>query len=64
LLTAAQLVFVVCAVVVVVSVALVVAGVAVLAGVGWALVSAGGLLGVSAIGGAVVLLRDSEIRAL
>lgn len=40
------------------SIGLVVSGVAVLAGAGWALVSAGGLLGVSTAVGAWSLLRE------
>jgi hypothetical protein len=43
---------------VVVAIALVVAGVALLAGVGWALITAGALLGPCAAAGGVALLRD------
>lgn len=62
-MTAPQVVFAATAVVVVVAMSLVVAGVAVLAGAGWALVSAGTLLGpVAAITG-VLLLRDDRSSA-
>lgn len=59
-MTAAQLVFAVTAAAVVASIALVCAGVAVLAGLGWSLVTAGALLGPSAVAAAVVLLRDGK----
>lgn len=57
-MTASQFVFTATVAVVAVAVGLVVAGVAVLFGAGWSLVSAGGLLGVSAVGAGWVLLRE------
>ena len=57
-MTAAQIVFAATAAAVVVAIVLICAGVALLAGHGWALVSAGALIALSAIGSAVVLLRD------
>lgn len=56
--TALQVVFAATVAVVVVAIGLVVSGVAVLAGTGWALVTAGILLAVTAVVAAVVLLRD------
>lgn len=53
-----QAVFTATAAVVVVAIGLVVAGVAVLAGAGWALITAGGLLGAAAAVGCRVLLHD------
>ena len=58
MVSALQMVFAVTLVVVVVAIALVVSGVAVLWGAGWALITAGGLLAVSAVGTAFALLRD------
>lgn len=57
---AAQIVFAVAAAAVVAAIALVCAGVAVLAGAGWALITAGALIGPSAVAAAVVLLRDGQ----
>lgn len=57
-MTAPQAIFAATAGSVVIAVGLVVAGVALLAGLAWALIAAGALLGLSAAGGAVVLLRD------
>ena len=57
-MTASQIVFTATVAVVAVAVGLVVAGVSVLFGAGWALIAAGGLLGVSAVGSAWVLLRE------
>lgn len=51
-------VFAATAAAVIVAIALIVTGVVVLASVGWGFVTAGGLLGVSAVGGCVALLRD------
>lgn len=53
-----QAVFTATAAVVVVAIGLVVAGVAVLAGAGWALIAAGGLLGVGASAVGRLLLHD------
>jgi len=58
-----RIVFVVAVACVVVAIGLVVSGVSVLFGAGWALVTAGVLLGLSAVGGAVVLLRDDGTSA-
>jgi hypothetical protein len=58
LVTAVQAVCTATAASVVVAIALVVAGVALLAGVGWALITAGALLGPCAAAGGVALLRD------
>lgn len=57
-MTAPQAVFTATTAVVVVAIAAVTSGVALLAGVGWALITAGGLSGLCAVGAAVVLLRD------
>lgn len=57
-MTAPQIVVTAAAVAVVVAVGLMVAGVAVLAGLGWALLTAGALIAVCAVGGAAVLLAD------
>lgn len=57
-MTALRMVFAATLVVVAVAIGLVVAGVAVLAGVGWALVTGGVLLAVTAVATCVVLLRD------
>lgn len=57
-MTAPQIVFTAAACAVVVAVGLMVAGVAVLAGLGWALLAAGALIAVCAVGGAAVLLAD------
>ena len=59
-MTAAQIVFAATAAAVLVAIALICAGVALLAGTGWALVTAGALVGPCAVGAAVVLLRDSQ----
>ena len=58
-MSAAQIVFAATAATVVVAIVLICAGVAVLAGHGWALVTAGALLGPTATGAAVALLRDT-----
>lgn len=61
-MTAPQAVFTAAAVAIVAAIASVCVGVAVLAGVGWALITAGALIGPCAVGGAVVLLRDDKAR--
>lgn len=57
-MTAAQIVFAATAAAVAVAIVLICTGVAMLAGNGWALVTAGTLIGLAAVGAAVVLLRD------
>lgn len=59
-MTAAQIVFTATAAVVAVAIALVCVGVALIAGAGWSLITAGALLGPSAVAAAVVLLRDGK----
>lgn len=59
-LTALQVVFAATVAVVVVAIGLVVSGVAVLLGAGWALITAGSLLGVAVIGCAAVLVRGGD----
>lgn len=58
-MTAPQIVFAGTAGLVAVAICLMVAGVALVAGLGWSLVVAGGCLGVTSVGGAIWLLRDS-----
>lgn len=58
-MSAAQIVFAATAAAVVVAIVLICTGVAMLAGHGWALVTAGTLIGLTAVSAAVVLLRDS-----
>jgi len=59
--TALQVVLAATVAVVVVAIGLVVSGVAVLWGAGWALISAGVLLGLGAVVTAGVLLRDDGV---
>lgn len=61
-MTAAQMVFAAAAALVVVSIALVGIGVGLVAGAGYALIATGGLLGVSAVGAGVLLLREPDGR--
>jgi hypothetical protein len=58
--TAIQAVFSATAAAVVVAIALVCVGVAMLAGLGWALITAGALIGPCAVALAVALLHDAE----
>lgn len=57
-MTAPQIVVTITAVIIAVSVALVCAGVGMLWGAAWTLITVGALVGPSAAGAAVVLLRD------
>jgi hypothetical protein len=57
-LTAPQIVFITTAVAVSAAIALVCVGVALLAGEAWSLICAGALIGPTAVGAGVVLLRD------